>query len=100
MTTGTLGTRRVRDRGSDSRRHHRDDPGRTAASGRLHAPPQNAIVLCVDEESQVQALDQTAPMLRMQPGLAERRTHDYRRHGTTTLFAALEDATGMVTATC
>jgi hypothetical protein len=54
-------------------------------------------VLCVDEESQVQALDQTAPMLRMQPGLAERRTHDYRRHGTTTLFAALEVATSVVT---
>ncbi|WP_084343679.1 IS630 family transposase [Piscicoccus intestinalis] len=60
-------------------------------------PPQNAVVLCVDEKSQIQALDRTAPMLPMQPGLPERRTHDYRRHGTTTLFAALEIATGKVT---
>lgn len=63
-------------------------------------PPQNAIVLCVDEKSQIQALDRTAPMLPMQPGLPERRTHDYKRHGTTTLFAALEIATGEVTAAC
>jgi transposase len=62
------------------------------------APPENAIVLCIDEKSQIQALDRTAPMLPMQPGLAERRTHDYKRHGTTTLFAALEIATGKVTA--
>ncbi len=60
-------------------------------------PPDNAIVLCVDEKSQIQALDRTAPMLPMQPGLPERRTHDYTRHGTTTLFAALEIATGTVT---
>jgi transposase len=52
----------------------------------------------VDEKSQVQALDRTQPTLPMQPGLAERRTHDYVRHGTTTLFAALEIATGTVTA--
>lgn len=64
------------------------------------APPQNAIVLCIDEKSQIQALDRTAPMLPMQPGLPERRTHDYNRHGTTTLFAALEIATGQVTARC
>jgi transposase len=64
------------------------------------APPQNAIVLCIDEKSQIQALDRTAPMLPMQPGLPERRTHDYKRHGTTTLFAALEIATGKVTARC
>ena len=64
------------------------------------APPENAVVLCVDEKSQIQALDRTAPMLPMQPGLPERRTHDYVRHGTTTLFAALEIATGKVTATC
>ena len=63
-------------------------------------PPENAIVLCVDEKSQIQALDRTAPMLPMQPGLPERRTHDYKRHGTTTLFAALEIATGTVTAAC
>src|SRR3954447_6754481 len=64
------------------------------------APPENAVVLCVDEKSQIQALDRTAPMLPMQPGLPERRTHDYRRHGTTTLFAALEIATGRVTGHC
>lgn len=45
-------------------------------------PPQNAVVLCVDEESHIQALDRAAPMLPMQPGLPERRTHDYKRHGT------------------
>ena len=61
-------------------------------------PPENAIVLCVDEKSQIQALDRTAPMLPMQPGQIERRTHDYKRHGTATLFAALEIATGQVTA--
>ena len=62
------------------------------------APPENAIVLCVDEKSQIQALDRTQKMLPMQPGFPERRTHDYVRHGTTTLFAALEVATGTVTA--
>ena len=61
-------------------------------------PPENAIVLSVDEKSQIQALDRTMPILPMQPGLAERRSHDYVRHGTTTLFAALEIATGKVTA--
>ena len=63
-------------------------------------PPENAVVLCVDEKSQIQALDRTAPMLPMQPGLPERRTHDYKRHGTSTLFAALEIATGQVTGAC
>ncbi len=63
-------------------------------------PPENAIVLCVDEKSQIQALDRTQPMLPMQPGRPERRTHDYVRHGTTTLFAALEVATGQVTGLC
>ena len=63
-------------------------------------PPQNAVVLCVDEKSQIQALDRTQKMLPMQPGLPERRTHDYVRHGTSTLFAALEVATGKVTAAC
>ena len=63
-------------------------------------PPENAIVLCVDEKSQIQALDRTAPMLPMQPGLPERRTHDYKRNGTSTLFAALEIATGKVTGAC
>ena len=64
------------------------------------APPENAIVLCVDEKSQVQALDRTQKVLPMQPGHAEQRTHDYVRHGTTTLFAALEIATGTVTGLC
>ncbi|QRP44719.1 IS630 family transposase [Amycolatopsis sp. FDAARGOS 1241] len=69
----------------------------TDVVGLYLAPPENAIVLCVDEKSQVQALDRTQPMLPMQPGQVERRTHDYVRHGTTTLFAALEIATGKVT---
>ena len=59
-------------------------------------PPDRALVLCVDEKSQIQALDRTQPLLPMRPGQAERRTHDYRRHGTTTLFAALDVATGEV----
>jgi transposase len=63
-------------------------------------PPENAVVLCVDEKSQVQALDRTAPILPLRPGLPEKRTHDYVRHGTTTLFAALEVATGKVTDAC
>ena len=62
------------------------------------APPDNAVVVSVDEKSQIQALDRTAPMLPPRPGLAARRTHDYKRHGTTTLFAALEIATGRITA--
>jgi transposase len=61
-------------------------------------PPANAVVVCVDEKSQIQALDRTAPLLPMRFDSAERRTHDYRRHGTTTLFAALEVATGRITA--
>jgi transposase len=64
------------------------------------APPENAIVLCVDEKSQVQALNRTQKVLPMQPGHTEQRTHDYVRHGTTTLFAALEIATGKVTGLC
>lgn len=60
-------------------------------------PPENAIVLCLDEKSQIQALDRTQKTLPMQPGHAEQRTHDYVRHGTATLFAALEVATGTVT---
>jgi transposase len=62
------------------------------------APPAKAVVVCVDEKSQIQALDRTAPMLPLAPGLPARRTHDYKRHGTTTLFAALEVATGRITA--
>jgi transposase len=72
----------------------------TDVVGLYLAPPENAVVLCVDEKSQIQALDRTAPMLPLQPGLPARRTHDYRRHGTTTLFAALEIATGRVTGHC
>lgn len=61
----------------------------------LH-PPLMAMVLCVDEKSQIQALDRTQPILPLAPGIPERRTHDYERHGTTTLFAALDIATGKV----
>ena len=53
-------------------------------------PPDHALVFCVDEKSQIQALDRTQPLLPLQPGQVERRTHDYQRHGTTSLFAALE----------
>jgi transposase len=63
-------------------------------------PPEKAVVLCIDEKSQIQALDRTAPILPIRPGLPERATHDYVRHGTTTLFAALEVATGRVEQTC
>jgi hypothetical protein len=62
------------------------------------APPDNAVVVSVDEKSQIQALERTAPVLPLRPGLAGRRTHDYTRHGSTTLFAALEVATGKITA--
>jgi transposase len=63
-------------------------------------PPEKAVVLSVDEKSQIQALDRTAPILPIRPGLPEKATHDYVRHGTTTLFAALEVATGKVTDAC
>jgi transposase len=67
----------------------------------LNPPEQTrAIVLCVDEKSQVQALDRTQPILPMKPGQPERRTHDYYRHGTTSLFAALDIATGKVIGRC
>ena len=64
------------------------------------APPERAVVLCVDEKSQVQALDRTQPLLPMRPGQAERRTHDYTRHGTTSLFAALDVTAGTVIGKC
>lgn len=64
------------------------------------APPERALVLCVDEKSQIQALDRTQPLLPMRPGQAERRTHDYTRHGTLSLFAALDAATGRVIGRC
>ena len=63
-------------------------------------PPMKAMVLCVDEKSQIQALDRTQPLLPLAPGVPERRTHDYERHGTTTLFAALDIATGRVIGQC
>jgi len=63
-------------------------------------PPDRAMVLCVDEKSQIQALDRTAPLLPMRPGQIERRTHDYRRHGVTSLFAALDVKTGHVIGQC
>ena len=63
-------------------------------------PPESAVVLCVDEKSQIQALDRTQPLLPLRPGQAERRTHDYKRHGTTSLFAALNTATGQVLGQC
>jgi transposase len=59
-------------------------------------PPDHAVVLCVDEKSQIQALDRTQPLLPMRPGQVERRTHDYTRHGTTSLFAALDVKTSQV----
>ena len=59
-------------------------------------PPERALVLCVDEKSGIQALDRSAPVLPMMPGMPERRTHDYVRSGTTTLFAALDVASGQV----
>jgi transposase len=70
----------------------------TDVVGLYLAPPEDAVVLCVDEKSQIQALDRTQPILPMQPGLIERRSHDYVRHGASTLFAALDIATGQVTA--
>jgi transposase len=63
-------------------------------------PPEKAVVVCIDEKSQIQALDRTAPILPIRPGLPEKATHDYVRHGTTTLFAALEVATGRVEQAC
>src|SRR5947207_15404507 len=63
-------------------------------------PPERALVLCVDEKSQIQALDRTQPLLPMRPGQPERRTHDYVRHGTTSLFAALDVAAGKVIGEC
>lgn len=64
--------------------------------GLYMSPPDRALVLCVDEKAQIQALDRSQPVLPMRPGQAERRSHDYVRHGTTSLFAALDVATGKV----
>ena len=65
-------------------------------AGLYHNPPERAVVLCVDEKTQVQALDRSQPVLPMMPGMPERRTHDYARHGTTSLFAAFNIADGTV----
>ena len=64
------------------------------------APPDKALVLCVDEKAQIQALDRSQPLRPLRPGQVERRTHDYRRHGTTSLFAALEVQSGKVLGEC
>jgi len=63
-------------------------------------PPEKAVVLCVDEKSQIQALDPTQPLLPLRPGQVERRTHDYTRYGTLSLFAAFNTATGEVIGKC
>lgn len=68
--------------------------------GLYMAPPERAVVLCVDEKSQIQALDRTQPIQPLLPGRAEKASHDYVRHGTTSLFAALDVATGKVIGTC
>ncbi len=68
--------------------------------GLYMSPPERAVVLCVDEKSQIQALNRTEPILPLRPGLPERRSHDYRRNGTTSLFAALNTATGEVIGKC
>jgi transposase len=64
------------------------------------APPDKALVLCVDEKAQIQALDRRQPLLPLRPGQVERRTHEDRRHGTTSLFAALDVQTGTVVGEC
>ena len=68
--------------------------------GLYMAPPERAVVLCVDEKSRIQALDRTQPMLPLRPGTPARQTHDYKRNGTTSLFAALDIATGEVIGRC
>jgi len=68
--------------------------------GLYMSPPENALVLCVDEKSQIQALDRTQPLLPLGPGQVERHTHDYARYGTTSLFAALNVVTGEIIGKC
>ena len=68
--------------------------------GLYHNPPEKAVVLCVDEKSQVQALDRSQPVLPMMPGMPERRTHDYARHGITSLFAAFKSPTAASSPRC
>jgi transposase len=71
-----------------------------AIVGLYMSPPEHAIVLCVDEKSQIQALDRTQPGLPLKPGRAGTMTHDYKRYGTTTLFAAMDVANGKVISLC
>ncbi len=68
--------------------------------GLYMSPPENAVVICCDEKSQMQALDRTQPLLPLRPGVPERRTHDYHRHGTSSLFAGLLVKTGVVIREC
>jgi DDE superfamily endonuclease len=75
-------------------------PAELRVVGLYLSPPEKAVVLCVDEKSEIQALNRTAPILPLRPGLPEKATHDYRRNGATTLFAALEVATGTVVDEC
>jgi hypothetical protein len=63
-------------------------------------PPERALVLCVDDKSQIQALDRTQPLLPLRPGIPAQMTHDYERHGTTSLFAASEVANGEAHGRC
>src|SRR5262249_5903513 len=97
---GALGSRA---QGGETLRLSRDplfiDKVRDIVGLYLH-PPDRALVMCVDEKSQIQALDRSQPMFPMRPGQVERRTHDYVRHGTTTLFAALDVKTGRVIGEC
>ena len=72
----------------------------TDVVGLYLAPPKGALVLCVDEKTQIQALDRTQPTLAIKRGKAARMTHDYKRNGTTSLYAALEIATGEITGAC
>lgn len=78
---------------------HFDDKVRDVVGLYLN-PPEQALVLCVDEKSQIQALDRTRPILPLRPGIPERQTHDYPRYGTTTLFAAFNILTGKVIGSC
>ena len=64
------------------------------------SPPERAVVLCVDEKSQVQALNRTEPILPLAPGVPARQSHDYERHGVTSLFAAMDAASGVTISTC
>jgi hypothetical protein len=74
----------------------RVDPAGHGIVGLYANPPEGALVLCVDEKSQIQAVDRTAPVPPLRPGTPERRTHDYLRHGSTNLYAALDVASGKV----